>query len=135
MSAWIVSEKHITVLVNALFKYEVATPEMGTAQEMGQVLWQENFTSVNYLYGKQEACPVYQYQPSPSLAAVVRKPIVLYKQLCCYQYQTCEHPAWERSKAHLWTETLCKVLEKRTGQSGGRMHESAEYENAPWGID
>ncbi len=52
MSAWIVSQNHIRLLVEALHKYEVingATQGI-TTDTLGQMLWPENVKSVNHRY-------------------------------------------------------------------------------------
>jgi hypothetical protein len=55
LSAWVVSNAHIDVLVNAAAEYGV----LGEAQpqRLGQQLWHENVRSVNYRYGEPSKTP------------------------------------------------------------------------------
>jgi hypothetical protein len=46
------------------------------------------------------------------------------KQIACFEYQSCEHPAWEQSKAKL----LCDHLRGRL------ISQLPGFEAAPWGI-
>jgi hypothetical protein len=51
--------------------------------------------------------------------------VVLIKAIHCYEYQSCEHDEWEKSKA----ADYCTALESML------VHELPGYDAAPWGID
>lgn len=93
MSAWIVSKGHIDVLVNGLAAYGLITPVDMNA--VGQELWAENHASVNYRYDESTPTPHY------SAEAVEAEPLPhhLIAAVHCYDYQSCEHPGWDQSRA------------------------------------
>lgn len=138
MSAWIVSQNHIRLLVEALYKYEVV-PNNTTPDHIGRVLWRENFRSVNYRYEEHNLLPPFTHDsearaswmfPSPDQGIIrdlVRNTALLYKQICCYNYQSCQHPGWESTQAYALMAALRKAVEK---------HGQPDYDTtAPWGID
>ena len=143
MSAWIVSENHIRLLVEALYKYEVVDGiyhHMYTPDTLGKMLWRENYKSVNCRYNKRARAPHFTHDSTaviawtyPSLGRGVirdlaRNPRLVYKQACCYQYQSCEHDAWKRSAACSLIARLLEVIEKTTGTE-------EMDDRQPWGIE
>lgn len=135
MSAFIVSKRHIDFLVTALFKYEVVTHDDGTPGAIGQTLWQENHTSVNYRYDESEPCPPYTYSGS-GLTDLVRDPLVTYKQIRCYVYQACEHTGYETSHVAEWMALLEYACERGANLPPGKtMRQLPGWDDAPWGIE
>lgn len=137
MSAFIVDQYHIDQLVSTglrgaegnirqrhagpLTWYYGNPTQLGkldssTADRVGQMLWAENFASVQYRYPTDtpETLPgpigitpayatFYTYtQPRRRLTAVEA-----FKAIACYEYQSCEHPGWETSEAR----AFCRALE------------------------
>lgn len=147
MSAWIVSERHIDLLVSVILRSE-AVPEAGVdADKIGTELWTECYRSVNYRYSENEQVPEYHHEPYP-LDIAGDGYLFLLKQVDCYQYQSCEHPGWEQSAARRWTDELREMWTRRAGIDfpgsafdpalrDRRWNASypATYERAPWGID
>lgn len=143
MSAWIVSSGHIDVLVNALAQYGVVTPDLGASgfRALGQKLWSENHTSVNYRYGEENRSPEYVLRTTEANL----DPIVVLKAVSCFDYQTCEHPGWPDSEVHGLTAALHDVILERhpdlAEQVSGPYGETHRYrtlpawESAPWGIE
>lgn len=133
MSAWRVSKTHIDVLVTVAidarhpgssfyFYHEgegrYVTRE--TADEIGRMLWEENFRSVNHRYDESEPVPEYRF------ARTEDKPIVeVLKGIDCYEYQSCEHDEWESSAAKRFCDSLRDTL---IGKLPG-------YDAAPWGWE
>ena len=62
MSAWIVSNQHIALLVEAIYRHEVPLENPLGPDELGQLLWDENYKSVNYRYDNNETAPTYIHQ-------------------------------------------------------------------------
>lgn len=122
MSAWIVSKAHIDVLVTGLVRSEVVASEGLTPDQLGQALWEENHRSVNYRYGEDTPTPEYRHEAHDV------SPVVLLKQIGCYDYQSCEHPGWIDSDAKRWSGKLYLLLAGRVDTH------TAEYDEAPWGI-
>jgi len=105
MSAFIVDPEHIHVLLwatsrttspygplawyydNPTRKGEL-TPD--TRDDVGQMLVDENAASVNYRYDEDDAY-IYAYQQPQHTTWT---DVEILKALDCYQYQSCEHPAW-----------------------------------------
>ena len=142
MSAWIVSQNHIRLLVEALYKYEVidGADHALTPDVVGHILWRENYRSVNSRYSERHRTPHYAHRsdatatwtyPFPSQGTIrdlTRNPALVYKQACCYRYQSNEHPGWKKSQAYSLIARLLEVIEKTTGAD--------EMDgNEPWGIE
>lgn len=83
MSAWIVSKKHIDVLVAALVEEQVI--KLADADETGRILWRENHKSVNARYAEKTRAPAYTFEHEST------SNVVVLKSIHCYEYQTCEH--------------------------------------------
>lgn len=138
MSAWIVSERHIDLMVATILRSE-AVPEAGVdANAIGRTLWTENLRSVAYRYpddrSGERPGPIgfrdvhakrYTFTP---IAELPTDPAFLAKQFACYRYQSCEHPSWQRSNAQRWTKKLLRMW-------GTGVERTREYNVAPWGID
>src|SRR5882724_12430426 len=134
MSAFVVSKKHIDVLVHAGLRYgrqytlrwrvgddpawtgdyeahcaaiQTQTRELTheTANRVGAMLWHENMVSVDHRYQDH----------APNDRAVYRhreaclEPVGVLKLIDCYEYQTCEHDGWEASEAHAFCQALRKA--------------------------
>lgn len=150
MSAWIVSKRHIDVLVagvllNGGFRHrgkfvpvvadgeEYEGPnECMDASSLGEMLWRENHKSINWRYNSRERTPVYIYKEPKTYVGwdetwkhPTVEPAVLAKQVSCYDYQSCEHPTYYRSRAY---SVVLSLAEHLLGKVEG-------YEDAPWGID
>ena len=148
MSAWIVSENHIRILVEALYKYEIIPTVAGTQpapDELGQLLWRENHKSINYCYSERGRTPHYSHESAAqcydhqgkdwgTVREVVRAPEVVFKLAGCYRYQTCEHPTWERSQAHTLIEALKKALCKSMGMTEEEAYTGPAFDRGPWGV-
>jgi hypothetical protein len=130
MSAWIVTKAHIDALVQAL-TVEGLVP-VSDATKTGQMLWDENYASINARYRETEKAPRYKFKGVEAPlhdAAIVR-------QARCYDYQTCEHAEWEGSEARRLVDALVAKLEARNGgEDFDRAYEAASKCRLPWGID
>lgn len=134
MSAWIVDEEHVRVLVwagkrfaspghNLSWYYRknwhYLTPE--TAPAVGEMLMRTNIASVNFRY--DENTPVRYHHRAPRRTTWSVGEIL--KAVNCYEYQSCEHDGWNRSQA----KAFCAALKEHL------IREVPGYEAAPWGID
>ena len=136
MSAWIVSQNHIRLLVEALYKYEVVTDAGITPETLGSCLWAENYRSVNFRYGQSDQTPHYTHDSMAratwdfpcvgegTIRALARQPNLLAKQVACYEYQSCEHPDYKASQAAQYMAALRAHLTPAT-----------RNDSDPWGID
>jgi hypothetical protein len=70
-------------------------PILGHKQEVGQILVDQNFRSVNYHY--EEDYPVREYVADPP--AVTLSPVAILKACDCYDYQACETPDYWETEA------------------------------------
>jgi hypothetical protein len=145
MSAWTVSKVHIDVLVRGLIEnggYEHRGAHVpvtvDNASEVGQMLWRENFRSVNYRYNERKSTPPYSYQTPEQFIITSHhrgdtrylelqqylNPGLLAKQLHCYNYQSCEHEVYSKSRARSVVLSL-----------GYAVSSSVEgYDAAEWGV-
>ena len=112
MSAYVVEENHIEYLVSEMCKPRTGIKDyfehdlgVTTPQEVGQLLWDENYRSVNYRYGENDSAPKFTYRRK----CYDFDPLQVLKSISCYEYQTCEHPEWSASKV----KKLLSRLESR----------------------
>jgi len=107
MSAFICSDKHFAVVAKALFAQHTS------AQQFADALKRENIKSVNYRYGESTrfrkvdmntATPddVNQYDGHDLLCL-----------LTCIDYQSCEHPDYDRTRIDLAERLLRAQGNKR----------------------
>jgi len=145
LSAWTVSKTHVDVLVRGLIEaggyfhrgvWQEVTD--ANATEVGQMLWRENFRSVNSRYNERKNTPPYTYLHPDQFIITSRtwgntqylepqshiNPAVLAKQVSCYDYQSCEHDAYEKSRAHSVVQAL----------AGSLLGSVKGYDEAPWGV-
>lgn len=132
MSAFIVSTKHIHALVqlsrdcqlDCLLGYHGDL----SCDELGALLLRENIASVQHRYpqdsragdGHPSEADVYRFvRPSNPIT-----PVEGIKLIQCYQYQSCEHDAWERSRAGRICVALLDALISRL----------PGYEDAEWAL-
>lgn len=120
MSAWFVPKAHIDLLVTAAFdgptdsapkswSFPISNVSNMTMDEAGRMLWGENVKSLEARYGGAEnmvdpAWEAYHWTRTDG-------PIItILKAISCYEYQSCEHDGWERSKAWWFCHSLTAAL-------------------------
>lgn len=108
MSAYLVRDEHINVLVHALDEYSTDhyvhiqstvsydLPLLGkeAKDRVGQILRDENVRSVNERYD-DDRMVFYQY----AAPAHDFSPVEILKAIDCYEYQSCESKTWPTSPA------------------------------------
>lgn len=141
MSAFIVGKEHINAMITAGLsvrykplrwfhdgKWHELT--FDTADQVGQMLLDENVKSVSYLYSEDDITNLpgktdaewlipFKYHPiagdqMPALWAI--------KITGCYEYQSCEHPEWKDSEA----KAFCEALKE------AKLCSIDGYDDAPW---
>lgn len=131
MSAWIVSKKHIDVLISFAADHQITVEHHGWKYDValnpdrcGLELWAENHRSVNHRYQENTPCPEYHWTPD------LRDEWVTLKTLNCYDYQACECDDYPTT----WSAAFVKALQ--TYLEGLQVSDDhPRYEAAPWGID
>jgi hypothetical protein len=166
MSAWIVWPGHVSYLVAGALvlapdgfitfgREKLLTPH--TKDAVGQLLMDENVRSVQHRYNRDtfEELPgpvdktgIFDYRHIES--SVAFDPIVLLKQIACYEYQSCERPDWPQTDAYAFCQVVRSLaeaalpddlrrLERNRWASGLHLipayRNSDAYEDASWGID
>ena len=121
MSAFIVSKKHI----DAICEYVVINKKNGYGipddpNELGQILWKENHRSVNSRYSEKSKSPKYQFETTDLRTTAAD----FMKLLHCLDYQSCEHPKYDKSKAHKYIRELAYRA----------ASDVVGYDEAEWGI-
>ena len=86
---------------------DTAELTMETADNVGQMLWEQNYRSVNYRYDEYVPTPRYTFAIVPREEMNVLDAISL---TMSYEYQSCETPDWERTEAHEFAEALIRML-------------------------
>lgn len=130
MSAYVVSKITIDALVTwASDQLTIDGSFNETPQELGQLLWHENHRSVNHRYREASPTPEYVFEAvrtrdvGDKLAAITAIEII---KLCHHlDYQSCEHPEWEASRANA-------LLRRIASDTVRRM---PGYREAPWGLE
>ncbi len=111
MSAFIISKEHIDCLVTyAVFKRlhcrvnDRTQADLDNADEIGQLLVNENYRSYNYLYNDENINPyVYSFTKSPKYSL-----IQIIKACNCYNYQSCETDDYYQSDAYYLVDNIIK---------------------------
>jgi hypothetical protein len=138
MSAWLLAQAHIDVLVLAGAQFGVSYDALRPAiagppalAAAGADLWTENHRSVDRRYGTVTGPPEYV---APT-AEVILDRVAVVKAVDCFVYQSSEHPDWPASRA----EDYCRRL--RDAALAGLPLASPDgrypvgWDEAPWGID
>lgn len=130
MSAWIVSDSHIDVLVAGIVRKGLTDGLSPT--EIGRELVIENHRSIEARYGPgtdaRDPDDEYEYVP-------VTVPLTdenLASAAACYDYQTCEHSGYESSRARRWAMALEELVEDRNVIHGEKVDLSV---GSPWGFE
>jgi len=128
MSAFIVSDNHINVLVNfcarknILFHFDDETINSNDRpDEIGQILLDENYKSVNNRYNENAISHKFKYN---FYQKKDRAPIEIIKACRCLNYQSCESKNYYSSKAY---EIINKIIYEAIDTIDG-------YEDADWEI-
>lgn len=137
MSAWVCSELHINTLATYLAAREIEVEWRGSPfkcidhpANVATILMAENVASVNYRYGEDDPA-VITYE----LVAPLPDLVTVHKLFGCYDYQACEHPGYEQSLAKMLADAGQRHIEKLLGKTQKEVEKTAEWDNAPWGID
>lgn len=106
------------------YVYDHVSPHTN-AQELGQMLWNENHHSVNVRYRLTDAVPAYTFKPVDlDYASAGMSPAILVLQsIRCLRYQSCEAGDYETTNARKlldWVESAC-------------INDLTNTANAPWG--
>jgi hypothetical protein len=120
MSAWVVSKKHIDVMVTELANQRRPDVDLN---DVGQLLWAQNVKSVNYRYNETDTAETYHFEDQ--LFDYDRNPVVIIKAVQCWQYQSCEDPDHASSEAWEWSNAIL----------GSAISRLPGYNDAPWGIE
>lgn len=135
MSAYLVEENHVAYIIEAAIKLgctytltkAAGTNDIDAARLIcANMLTTENQNSVNARYRETEtpyiwtaeALESYHWNDSDFTAAQI------IKSCDCYEYQACEHDAWEDSAAHKITQA---ITSRAASQTPG-------YDSAIWGA-
>ena len=138
MSAFMVSDAHIDALVTFAVRHQVSYRVNGSridvtknnAEEIGQMLVDENYRSLNARYSERTEeyfgkAPTYRLKITRALAVPELEPVVILKQCDCYAYQACETDDWEKTTAFEIIKSI----------KGAAVSALPGYDAAPWGID
>ena len=105
------------------------------AHAVGRMLWTENLASVMARYPRDgngqrptaqqgfrdEHVTTYRFRPIPGVIC----PVVVLKNIECYEYQSSEHHGWRDSEAKQFCEAL----------RGATISRLPGFHDAPWGFD
>ena len=128
MSAFVVSEYHIAVLAEyAVNRGCVPHGLPDTAEGLGKAMWEENVKSVVYRYPSESAETYGEYRHPRGVVFQFSRysPVEIIKAAQCLEYQSCEHPTWEKSPVYrLLKWIMSEAIRSLPG-----------YEQAPWGLE
>ena len=141
MSAFVVDKSHINAMVTlallkpygSYFRFHHGAERIEVthenADEIGQILLDENVKSVMHRYedstitelpGSVNAQWLIPFKYSPMCK--IPDAVEAIKLIQCFEYQSCEHPEWEQSKAKAFCEALTRNQFRRL----------PGYDDAPW---
>lgn len=121
MRAFPVNRDTIDLLVTAAYistpAYRVDAPRdlVDAADQMGQLLWDENHSSVSYAIGEHLAAPIYQWQPVAEIIPGADDEQVLQIERCrlLFSEVSCHHEGWDESPARDLIERLGDAIAQR----------------------
>ena len=136
MSAWIVSKEHIdrmmafaleeglsvfpTEDIHYNHRLDMALDSQATT--VGDILWKQNYRSVDHRYRENNLYPGYTYTPPKTKA---KGPGEVAKLIACLGYQSCETDDWEKTIARRILLDFADIL----------IRYLPGYEEAPWGAE
>lgn len=126
MSAYVVTDEHIAAILQASspqypgdsFSY-YWNDEQHCTKNLGQILLNENYRSVNFRYSKNDS--PHEFQPK---AIQQYKPVEILSLIAGYEYQACETDDWRETEAFAIVDALKHRAIKRLDG----------YEKDPWSI-
>jgi hypothetical protein len=133
MSAWIVGNAHIDLLVRGLVESEIVVGI--DPNEVGRTLWRENLASVAARYpgdkDGERPGPISFRDSDVDTYIYVRPegPLdlgVLLNAANSYDYQSCEHSGWAPSSANRWITELVASLERADVTSARKPNGAAD---------
>jgi hypothetical protein len=129
MSAFVLSNEHIAAMMqattprypgNAFWYYHNNQGHYKNPTDIGQILMNQNYRSVNHRYSETE--------PTPRFHNYAKKdytPVEILKACDSYSYQSCETEDWDQTEAFA---ILQAIRSTAIGNLPG-------YEKAQWSID
>jgi hypothetical protein len=100
MSAWIVSNKHLSAILGAYAlsfqRYQFDGLSEERAAELGQLLLDENYRSVNHRYDEHNRG---RFRLARRAFRTPPEPVAALKLCMSLDYQSCECDDWNRSEA------------------------------------
>ena len=131
MSAFIVSEQQIELLAVTYVKNTYRGSDLThEINRTAKLLWKENHKSVNFRYNGKTRTPnikLKEFDYYQDLLTNFSK-IEVYKLVQCYDYQTCEHDTYKKSKAKMIVNNLLIDL------ADDIICNLPEYDTAKWGL-
>lgn len=134
MSACVVSEKHVVtlayfyeMLVKHSFKesYPYSLPMV---QDTAKILRRENVKSVNYRYNEKSKVDKFTgVLPDTDISM-----LSLYKQIECWDYQSCERPTFQKSNAYKMMMELKSTVSWLIIEKSPSLLN--QYNTLPWGL-
>lgn len=123
MSAFMCNDYHISILAaTAVYRYRCNSnydPEF-----LGKMLFDANLASINARYpaSRGDADPVFTFDDRALVNYLDYSHVAIIKACRCFDYQACEHAAWDRSEAK---RIIDAILYTATTHLAG-------YDNAEW---
>lgn len=153
MSAYVVHPDHVNYLVAAAYHFGVADrsphiyhygPDNAVElmsiydrDQLVQMLMQENINSVQHRYPNDTPYSLPGPVPTPIADTLryhpSRIPVTsaqVFSAIRCYEYQSCEHPAWDTSKAKSFCRWLTLAAMRHVPGYDAAMWEVTESEYA-----
>lgn len=113
MSCYVCDQKMFSYIASVIF--EMADGEMTRydAVNIGRVLYRENCRSVLYRYpsDKDEVNPDFPIVDENDVVSVSLYSDEIKKAVDCLEYQSCEHPDWEKSFAKRILDSVLTAID------------------------
>lgn len=131
MSAFIVTEQQIELLATTYVKNTYRGSDLThEINRTAKLLWKENHKSVNFRYNEKTRTPSIKLKDFDYYQDLLTNfsKIEVYKLVQCYDYQSCEHDTYQKSKAKMIVNNLLIHL------AADIIGNLAGYDKAEWAI-
>lgn len=145
MSAFLCTPEHIAVIANCAASRGIA--DTLTAQEIAEGFARSNLASVAHRYEESPDQTAASFMGCTSAEEYVRlciaetfggetaAPLSVFKLAACLEYQSCEHPEWEKSDAAQWIAELQAAVCKQLNVTPDRARGLQAYDALPWSYE
>ena len=129
MSAWMVCDKQISVVINKAI--ELGIIEKKDAQRIGQTIVNNNVKSLVSRYGNRELNNKHKFQHHDIIDLSLSL-VQAHKYARSINYQCCEYRTWKNSSSYKFLKTLSEVIESKFTMTCEELEDTITWSLANW---